>query len=285
MLPSLFLLFIAPPLALGFTPLLPPLLIYYSASHADNAVVATAEGAASLDASYKLMHAGALLSSNTSTCAGGAVPLVLYANSATNHHFTSGSARGAAWAAANGFSPLGPQGCVFAAGDASMVALEQWVSATRGDHFLVGDEESRSDARSAGYTFEYIDSFAPAPWVVWPNEPHPDIPFPRSADLLDVEIEWARNAVPPNIGADTWYVRREQHPRANNHARRTRPPKPPSKQTGTPRGRRTATCTLRLPTARWRVSTATVTAATPQQLGTCLLRYTATRGGALTPST
>ncbi len=43
MLPSLFLLFIAPPLALGFTPLLPPLLIYYSASHADNAVVATAE--------------------------------------------------------------------------------------------------------------------------------------------------------------------------------------------------------------------------------------------------
>lgn len=201
-LAPLALLLVAP--ALGFAPAVPALLIYYSAAHSDNAVVATAAGAAALDATYQLMHTGAAVDNSTS-CSGGAAPLVLYANAATSHHFTSGSARGAAWAAANGFAPVGPQGCVFASGDASFVALEQWVSPARGDHFLVGDEESRSDARGAGYTFDYIDSYSPAPWVVWPNEPHPGIPFPRSTDLLDIEIEWARNAVPPEIGADTWY--------------------------------------------------------------------------------
>jgi hypothetical protein len=191
--------------ARAFTPDLPPLLIYYSATHQDNAVVATLAGAASLDATYALVHAGAPLATNASSCSGGASPLSLYANAATNHHFTTGSARGAAWAQANGFALVGVQGCVFAVGDASMVALEQWSSAARGDHFLVGDAESRADAQGAGYTFDYIDSYVPAPWVVWPNEPHPGIPWPRSADLLDVELEWGRNAVPPNIGADTWY--------------------------------------------------------------------------------
>ena len=192
--------------ARAFTPALPPpLLVFYSAAHQDNAVVATLAGAASLDATYSFVHASAPLVSNASTCSGGAAPLGLYANAATNHHFTTGSARGAAWASANGFALVGVQGCVFAVGDASMVALEQWSSAARGDHFLVGDAESRADALGAGYTFDYVDSYAPAPWVVWPNEPHAGIPWPRSADLLDAELEWGRNAVPPNIGADTWY--------------------------------------------------------------------------------
>ena len=118
--------------ASAFTPSLPPLLVYYSATHEDNAVVATLAGAASLDSSYALIHAGAPLPTNGSACGGGSVPLLLYANAATHHHFTSGSARGAAWAAANGFTAVGPQGCVFAAGDASFVALEQWASAERG---------------------------------------------------------------------------------------------------------------------------------------------------------
>jgi len=192
--------------ARAFAPALPPpLMVFYSASHQDNAVVATLAGAASLDATYAFVHASAPLVSNATTCSGGAVPLGLYANAATHHHFTTGSARGAAWAGANGFSLVGVQGCVLAAGDASTIALEQWSSAARGDHFLVADAESRADAQGAGYTFDYIDSYAPAPWVVWPNEPHAGIPWPRSADLLDAELEWGRNAVPPNIGADTWY--------------------------------------------------------------------------------
>lgn len=193
------------PLALGFTPNFPPLLVFYSPQHQDNAVVATVAGAASLDATYNLVHAGALLESNASSCSGGAVPLNFYVNAATKHHFTTGSARGNAWALANGFALVGPQGCVQTAGDAGLVALEQWVSTSRGDHFLVGDEESRADAIGAGYTLDYVDSYAPAPWVVWPNEPHPGMPFPRSVDLLDIEIEWGRNAVPPQIAADTWY--------------------------------------------------------------------------------
>ena len=195
------------PLALAFAPdLPPPLLVFWSQAHQDNAVVATVAGAASLDATYALVHASAPLVSNASSCSvPGTAPVNLYANAQTNHHFTAASARGNAWALANGFALVGVQGCAFLAGDASMVALEQWSSAARGDHFLVGDAESRADAQTAGYTFDYIDSYAPAPWVVWPNQPHADIPWPRSADLLDVEIEWGRNAVPPNIGADTWY--------------------------------------------------------------------------------
>ena len=58
--------------ARAFTPDLPPLLIYYSATHQDNAVVATLAGAASLDATYALVHAGAPLATNASSCSGGA---------------------------------------------------------------------------------------------------------------------------------------------------------------------------------------------------------------------
>jgi len=200
------LLLLSPLPARGFTPDLPPLLIYWSATHGDNAVVATLAGAASLDATYSLVHTGALLASNGSACAGGSAPLNLYANAAAHHHFTAASARGAAWAAANGFALVGAQGCVQLSDDSgAAVALEQWSSAERGDHFLVGDAESRADAAGAGYVFEYIDSYTEAPWVVWPNEPHPAIPWPRSADLLDVELAWGHNAVPLDISADTWY--------------------------------------------------------------------------------
>ena len=59
--------------ARAFTPALPPpLLVFYSAAHQDNAVVATLAGAASLDATYSFVHASAPLVSNASTCAGGA---------------------------------------------------------------------------------------------------------------------------------------------------------------------------------------------------------------------
>jgi hypothetical protein len=188
--------------ALAFDPGLPALLVYYSASKQDNAVV-TAAGAATLDASYRLDHAGAVVAA--SNASPGMVPLTLFANAATGHHFTAASAAGAAWAKANGYAAVGVQGFVLAAGDATMTALEQWYSAARGDHFLVGDETSRAAAVGAGYVFQYVDSYTPAPWVVWPHVPHAGCPFPRSTDLLDIELEWGRNAVPPNIGADTWY--------------------------------------------------------------------------------
>jgi hypothetical protein len=55
-----------------------------------------------------------------------------------------GSARGAAWASANGFALVGVQGCVFVAGDASMVALEQWSSAARGDRSRGGEPAWRA---------------------------------------------------------------------------------------------------------------------------------------------
>jgi len=182
----------------------PPLQTFWSAQYNDNAVVATAAGAASLDKTYSFIGNAAPIPSNGTTGPAGSVALNLYANAATHHHMTTASVEGNAWALANGFSLIGVQGWVFLAGDASFTPLEMWFSADRGDHFLVSCASDRANAVAAKYVLLYIDSYAPAPWVVWPNQPHPEIPWPRSTDLLDIELEWGRNAVPPNIGADTW---------------------------------------------------------------------------------
>ena len=185
------------------------LLAYYSAANQDNAVVATAAAIASLDKSYQ--YVGDNLYVQSDAPAPGLAPLNLYANAATKHHMTTASAAGNAWAVSNGYALVGVQGYVYlAAADAGAGAqpLEMWFGAARGDHFLVGTAQNRANAIGAGYTLQYNDSFVGPMWVVWPNvwpSTPSAAPWPQSTDLLGFHYLIGGNAVPPGIGADTWY--------------------------------------------------------------------------------
>jgi hypothetical protein len=134
-------------------------------------------------------------------------PLNFYYNPATNHHMTTASATGNAWAKANGFVFQRVEGWVWADGaqDPSMTRLEMWYSPARGDHFLVGTPLNRANVIGAGYVLQYIDCWAPSEWVLWPDTAPAGIPFPRSGDLGDFSYSLGQNAVTPGIGADTWY--------------------------------------------------------------------------------
>ncbi len=187
--------------------LFPPLMVFYSDTHQDNVVVATAASAASLDASYAYYATDLSVLSNTTQPYAGTVPLNFYANAATHHHMTTASAQGNAWALANGYTLVRVEGWVVPVGgqDPSMIPLQMWYSAARGDHFLVGTDDNRANAEGAGYVLQYVDCYMPLDWTVWPSAPPPGIPFPQSTDLLDYELAWGANAVTPGIGADTWY--------------------------------------------------------------------------------
>lgn len=186
--------------------LFPPLMVFYSAAHGDNAVVATAASAAALDSTYAFYATDLFVLSNTTQQPyAGTVPLNHYANAATHHHMTTASAAGNAWALANGYTLQRVEGWVVPVGsqDPSMLPVEMWYSAQRGDHFLVGTADNRANAVGAGYVLQYVDFFVPLDWTVWPSAPPAGIPFPASTDILDYELAWGANA---NYGnADTWY--------------------------------------------------------------------------------
>lgn len=183
-----------------------PLYVFWSATHNDNAVFGTAASIASLDSTYSYYATDAYTLSNTTKPSASTVPLWSWFNSQTNHHLTTASATGNAWAAANGYVQLRVEGFVYPNNsDGTMIALEMWYSADRGDHFLVGSAVNRANVIGAGYTLLYVDSYVPCNWVVWPSAPPPGSPFAQSPDLLDYELAWDMAATPPGIGADTWY--------------------------------------------------------------------------------
>jgi hypothetical protein len=184
----------------------PTLQVWYSALYTNNAVVSTPAAVAALDKTYT--YAGDNLAISASAAAGLA-PLNFYTNPATNHTITTASAAGNAFALANGFALFGVQGYVsLTATDSLAMPLEMWYSSERNDHFLVGTAEHRADAQGAKYVLQYVDSWVPATWVVWPNTPPTSpttIPFPPSTDLVGFSYLQGGNAVTPGINADTWY--------------------------------------------------------------------------------
>ena len=186
-----------------------PLLTYYSATHQDNAVVATPAAIASLDATYAYVTTDLYVAS--AAPGPGLLPLNFYACDATKHHITTASAAGIAYAEANNCRLVGVQGYVYATADDAgprAAPLEMWHSAARGDMFLVGTAENRANAQGAHYELLYVDSWVGQQWVAWPNSPPtlPSVsPFPPSADLVGYEYQISGNAVTPGIGADTWY--------------------------------------------------------------------------------
>jgi hypothetical protein len=188
-----------------------PLLVYWSPTHNDNAVVATQASISSLDNTYSFVDYDLYIPSNSSTSPGaGYIPLNFYFNSKTNHHMLTASATGNAFALANGFTFKNIEGWVYAVGNQveGSRPLYMYYSTERDDHFLCGGQTDQDNARGAGYTIQYIDSYTPPPppqWTVWPNTPPNSIPFPQSTDLIDFEYNLGFNAVPPGIGADTWY--------------------------------------------------------------------------------
>lgn len=194
--------------AAASSPATQPLMVYYSSTYTDNAVVTSN---ASLDATYTLV--GTDLDVFTSQAAGAPhlSPLNLYANQATRHTITTSSDEGIAWALANGYTLVGIQGYVIPSDSpgistAHFLPLEMWRGAARGDYFLVGSAADRANAVLAGYVKLYRDAFAPPRWVPWINTSVPaSMPFPKSKSVLGVEIAQGGQAVIPGIGADTWY--------------------------------------------------------------------------------
>ena len=181
------------------------LQVWYSATHQDNAVVATPAAVASLDASYAYYGDNLFVL----PAAPGLVPLNLYANPATSHHLTCASPVCTAWAAANGYALVGPQGFVYPTAEAAgpnAQPFEVWYSVQRGDRFLVGTDQHRADAKGAGYTLLWTDSYmGGVQWVAWQNQAPQGVPFPPSQDLVGFQYQLFGNAVTPGIGADTWY--------------------------------------------------------------------------------
>lgn len=183
--------------------------VYYSSQNFDNAVV-TDSTVATLDASYAYFGDNLWVASDVPGT--GLIPLTVYANKATHHHITTASSAGIAWATANGYSAVGLAGYVYAdqssvPSPARALPLEMWYSSARGDHFLVGTDDNRNNAKSAGYVLLYTDCWTNSgDWVVWPNSPQPDMPFLPSSDLTGgFQYLEGGNAQPPGIGADTWY--------------------------------------------------------------------------------
>jgi hypothetical protein len=133
------------------------LLVYYSDTHQDNVVLVEASAKA-LDATYKYYGDDLFVQSDAPgpTLA----PLNLYFNAQTNHHMTTASEVGNAWAQANSYTLVAVQGFVYlsaAAAGPGAQGLEMWYSATRGDHFLVGTAQNRAGAKDAGYVLQYVD--------------------------------------------------------------------------------------------------------------------------------
>lgn len=138
----------------------------------------------------------------------GTVPLNLYHNTITGRHITTTSTQGNAWALANNYTLIGPQGWVFASPSHDAIALEMWFSSKLGSYYLIGTPFDRDAAFNSGYAFLYADSYTPRPdpqWTVWPGTPQPTAPFPVSKDILGFEYDVYGNAVPSGINADTWF--------------------------------------------------------------------------------
>jgi hypothetical protein len=187
-----------------------PLMVYYSAVRQDNAVVATAASAASLDSTFAYYATDLGVPSNASAgpAPPGTVPLNFYFNAASGHHMTTASPQGNAFALANGFALQRVEGWVFPAAQAGLLPLTMYFSQARGDHFLVGTAQNAANAQGAGYVVQYVDCYVPSPpaqWTLWPDSAPAGIIFPKSADLLTYEFDANGNAVPSGIGADTWY--------------------------------------------------------------------------------
>lgn len=186
-----------------------PLLTYYSAKHLDNAVVSTPAAIASLDASYAFVTNDLYVQASAPSA--GLAPLGLYFCAAAQHHITTASATGVAYAAAHNCSLVGVQGYVYLTAEAAgarAAPLEMWYSSARGDYFLVGTAQNRASAQGAHYELLYVDSYVGQQWVAWPNSPPTQpsvIPFPPSPDLVGYSYQLTGNAVTPGIGADTWY--------------------------------------------------------------------------------
>lgn len=181
------------------------LSVYFSSALGDYAVCTVSCNGLGANYTTDALWAGPNVSSVQTP---GTEPLNLYLNIETGHHITTASTQGNAWALANGFTLIAPQGWVLAAATPEAIALEMWFSAKRGNYYLIGTPYDRDVAFNSGYAFQYIDSFTPRPpalWTQWPNQPQPTAPFPASTDLLGFEYDFNGNAVPPGVNADTWY--------------------------------------------------------------------------------
>ena len=78
----------------------------------------------------------------------GSVPLNFYFNSATNHHMTTASEQGNAWALANGYKFVRIEGWVYGTADPSYLPLEMWYGADRGELVGVAQESPPSPSFS-----------------------------------------------------------------------------------------------------------------------------------------
>lgn len=105
---------------------------FFSYTYNDNAVVATTASANGLGPSWQYVMPDLYVLDNE-TQQPGSVPLNFYFNSKTNHHMTTASAQGNAWARANGYTFVRVEGWVYGTADPSYLPLEMWYGEARGE--------------------------------------------------------------------------------------------------------------------------------------------------------
>ena len=103
---------------------------FFSYQYNDNAVVATEASTNGLGPSWKYAASDLYVLDNA-TQQPGSVPLNFYFNSVTNHHMTTASQQGNAYALANGFTFVRIEGWVYGSFDPSYLPLEMWYGAAR----------------------------------------------------------------------------------------------------------------------------------------------------------
>jgi hypothetical protein len=118
-----------------------PLSTYYSNKFEDNAVVATTASANGLGPQWNYIMPDLYVLDNE-TAQPGSIPLNFYFNPTTNHHMTTASTQGNAYARANGFVFVRIEGYVYGTSDPSYFPLESemlsWcLSSTRLKLFLL----------------------------------------------------------------------------------------------------------------------------------------------------
>lgn len=179
------------------------LVVWWSARLTDNAVIRSDEPSPGPSYSFVGSDGACQAVPGSGPGPAGTQELVRYYNSALTDTLVTSAPEGHAFALANNYTRIETVAWVLSPGQ-SGPAFEQWYSAERADHFLVGTADNRNNAIGAGYVqLPWTEGVLTTPWVRWNDSTPADSPFPRST--LFSAFDYAMGDQGGYGGADTWF--------------------------------------------------------------------------------